>query len=121
VRWAKARWRIEQDYEQLKGELGLDHFEGRRWLGWHHHVTMTTMAYGFLVRERLRPLGSKKTIMAKVASAACATTDVEDSSLGILKINDGEVTRQALEHSSDHCTQISSSRERDRETRRGRL
>ena len=46
--------RVEQDYEQLKSELGLDHFEGRRWLGWHHHVTMTTMAYGFLVRERLR-------------------------------------------------------------------
>ena len=62
VRWAKARWRVEQDYEQLKGELGLDHFEGRMWQGWHHHVTMTTMAYGFLVRERLRPrVGSKKT------------------------------------------------------------
>ena len=60
VRWAKARWRIAQEYDQLKGELGLDHFEGRRWLGWHHHVTMTTMAYGFLVRERLRSrIGSK--------------------------------------------------------------
>jgi len=54
VRWAKARWRVEQDYAQLKDELGLDHFEGRRWLGWHHHVTMTTMAYGFLIREQLR-------------------------------------------------------------------
>ncbi len=54
VRWAKARWRVEQDYAQLKDELGLDHFEGRRWLGLHHHVTMTTMAYGFLIREQLR-------------------------------------------------------------------
>ncbi len=54
VRWAKARWRVEQDYAQLKDDLGLDHFEGRRWLGWHHHVTMTTMAYGFLIREQLR-------------------------------------------------------------------
>src|SRR5208283_2808170 len=54
VRWAKARWRVEQDDAQLKDELGLDHFEGRRWLGWHHHVTMTTMAYGFLIREQLR-------------------------------------------------------------------
>ncbi len=54
VRWAKARWRVEQDYEQLKDELGLDHFEGRGWLGWHHHVTMAIMAYGFLVREQLR-------------------------------------------------------------------
>jgi SRSO17 transposase len=42
VRWAKARWRVEHDYEHLKDELGLDHFEGRRWLGWHHHVTMAT-------------------------------------------------------------------------------
>ncbi|HKV95882.1 MAG TPA: IS701 family transposase [Gammaproteobacteria bacterium] len=60
VRWAKARWWVEQDYAQLKEELGLDHFEGRRWLGWHHHVTMTTMAYGFLVRERLRRRGGGK-------------------------------------------------------------
>ena len=61
VRWAKARWRVEQDYAQLKDELGLDHFEGRRWMGWHHHVTMTTMAYGFLVREHLRRrVGGKK-------------------------------------------------------------
>lgn len=61
VRWAKARWRVEQDYAQLKDELGLDHFEGRRWLGWHHHVTMTMVAYGFLVREQLRrAAGAKK-------------------------------------------------------------
>ena len=61
IRWAKARWRVEQDYEQLKDELGLDHFEGRGWLGWHHHVTMATMAYGFLVREQLRRrVGGKK-------------------------------------------------------------
>jgi SRSO17 transposase len=60
VRWAKARWRVEQDYELLKDELGLDHFEGRGWLGWHHHVTMATMAYGFLVREQLRHRGGKK-------------------------------------------------------------
>ena len=60
VRWAKARWRVEQDYAQLKDELGLDHFEGRRWLGWHHHVTMTMVAYGFLVREQLRRGGGGK-------------------------------------------------------------
>jgi SRSO17 transposase len=61
VRWAKARWRVEQNYAQLKDELGLDHFEGRRWLGWHHHVTMTTLAYGFLIREQLRHrAGGKK-------------------------------------------------------------
>ena len=38
VRLAKARWKIEQDYQQLKEELGLDHYEGRNWAGWHHHV-----------------------------------------------------------------------------------
>jgi SRSO17 transposase len=54
VRFAKARWRVEQDYQQLKDELGLDHFEGRSWQGWHHHVTMTMVAYGFLIREQLR-------------------------------------------------------------------
>lgn len=54
VRWAKSRWRIEQDYRQLKHELGLDHFEGRRWRGWHHHVTLVSVAYGFLMLEALR-------------------------------------------------------------------
>ena len=54
VRTAKARWRIELDYRQLKDELGLDHFEGRGWLGWHHHVTMVTLAYAFLCSEQAR-------------------------------------------------------------------
>lgn len=54
VRLAKGRWRIEQDYRELKDELGLDHFEGRSWAGWHHHVTLTSMAYAFLVLETLR-------------------------------------------------------------------
>jgi len=54
VRLAKARWRVEQDYRELKEELGLDHFEGRHWLGWHHHVTLVTMAYAFLQGERAR-------------------------------------------------------------------
>jgi len=39
VRLAKVRWRIEHDYRELKHGLGLDHFEGRSWAGWHHHVT----------------------------------------------------------------------------------
>ena len=54
VRLAKGRWRIEQDYRELKDELGLDHFEGRSWPGWHHHVTLASMAYAFLVLETLR-------------------------------------------------------------------
>jgi SRSO17 transposase len=54
VRLGKLRWRIEQDYRELKGALGLDHFEGRSWPGWHHHVTLVAVAHGFLTLERLR-------------------------------------------------------------------
>lgn len=42
VRLGKIRWRIEHDYRELKHGLGLDHFEGRHWLGWHHHTTLVT-------------------------------------------------------------------------------
>jgi SRSO17 transposase len=54
VRLAKSRWAIEQDYHQLKEELGLDHYEGRSWAGWHHHVTLTMLAHAFLTLEALR-------------------------------------------------------------------
>jgi SRSO17 transposase len=54
VRVAKSRHGIERDYQQMKEELGLDHFEGRSWNGWHHHVTLVMLAYGFLQRERRR-------------------------------------------------------------------
>lgn len=49
---AKMRWRIERDYEELKSELGLAHFEGRSWRGFHHHATLCIAAYGFLIRQR---------------------------------------------------------------------
>jgi SRSO17 transposase len=51
---ARLRWRVEQDYRELKGALGLDHFEGRGFPGWHHHVTLVSVAHGFLTLERLR-------------------------------------------------------------------
>jgi len=54
VRLAKCRWKIEQDYQQLKEELGLDHYEGRSWQAWHHHVTLAMMAHAFLTLETLR-------------------------------------------------------------------
>jgi SRSO17 transposase len=54
VHAARGRWRIEQDYRELKDELGLDHFEGRGWLGWHHHVTLVSLAFAFLRREQAR-------------------------------------------------------------------
>jgi SRSO17 transposase len=52
VRMAKHRWIIERDYEELKQELGLGHYEGRGWRGFHHHATLCIAAYGFLVAER---------------------------------------------------------------------
>jgi SRSO17 transposase len=55
ARLARLRWMIELDYRQLKGELGLDHYEGRSWLGWYHHCALVTAAHGFLTLERLHP------------------------------------------------------------------
>jgi len=54
VRIAKHRWIIERDYQELKQELGLGHYEGRGWRGFHHHATLCIAAYGFLVAERNR-------------------------------------------------------------------
>jgi SRSO17 transposase len=57
---AKLRWRIERDYQELKQEVGLGHFEGRGWRGFHHHATLCIAAYGFLISERetIPPSGS---------------------------------------------------------------
>jgi SRSO17 transposase len=54
IKMAKHRWIIERDYEELKQELGLGHFEGRNWRGFHHHATLCIAAYGFLIAERNR-------------------------------------------------------------------
>ena len=54
VNLAQMRWRVERDYEELKGELGLDHYEGRGWLGFHHHGALCIAAYAFLAAERAR-------------------------------------------------------------------
>jgi SRSO17 transposase len=61
ARLARMRWKIELDYKQLKGELGLDHYEGRSWLGWHHHTALVTAAHGFLTLERLCPRAPRLT------------------------------------------------------------
>ena len=60
VRLWKSRWPVEQGYQQLKEELGLDHFEGRSWRGFHHHVCLTFLAYGFLTLERQRVATARK-------------------------------------------------------------
>jgi SRSO17 transposase len=61
VNLAKLRWRIERDYQELKQEVGLGHFEGRRWRGFHHHATLCIAAYGFLISERetIPPSGTR--------------------------------------------------------------
>jgi SRSO17 transposase len=55
ARLARLRWQVELDYRQLKGELGLDHYEGRSYLGFHHHTALVTCAHAFLTLERLDP------------------------------------------------------------------
>ena len=63
----KMRWRIERDYQELKQEFGLSHYEGRGWRGFHHHATLTIAAYAFLVAERLiDPSSKKNTVFRKV-------------------------------------------------------
>ena len=59
---AKMRWRIERDYEELKQEFGLGHYEGHGWRGFHHHASLCIAAYGFLLGQRLR---KKKTAQRK--------------------------------------------------------
>jgi hypothetical protein len=59
---AKLRWLIERDYRELKQELGLDHYEGRGWPGFHHHAALAIAAYGFLLKEKLAipPSGARQ-------------------------------------------------------------
>jgi SRSO17 transposase len=59
VRLWKNRWPVEQGYQQMKEELGLDHFEGRSWRGFHHHAALVMLAYGFLLLERERARGER--------------------------------------------------------------
>jgi SRSO17 transposase len=60
VRLWKSRWPVEQGYQQMKEELGLDHFEGRSWRGFHHHACLVMLAYGFLTLERHRAAAAEK-------------------------------------------------------------
>jgi SRSO17 transposase len=71
---AKMRWRIERDYQDLKQELGLGHYEGRGWRGFHHHASLSIAAYGFLMAQQLRhPEGGGKKNSAHCAELALPT------------------------------------------------
>jgi len=67
---AKLRWRIERDYRELKQEVGLGHYEGRGWRGFHHHATLCIAAYGFLIAERatIPPSGPRPAARFKAPS-----------------------------------------------------
>src|SRR6266566_8516572 len=72
VDFAKLRWRIERDYQELKQEVGLGHYEGRGWRGFHHHATLCIAAYGFLIARRLRMgsgSGDKKNFIERALPA----------------------------------------------------
>jgi SRSO17 transposase len=68
VHTAKMRWRIERDYQELKQEFGLNHYEGRGWRGFHHHATLCIAAYGFLMAHRLKGGGKKNAARRKASS-----------------------------------------------------
>ena len=76
----KMRWRIERDYHDLKQEVGLGHYEGRGWRGFHHHATLSIAAYGFLMAQRLkagRDVGGKKKLRA--TPSACRSRGLRPS------------------------------------------
>ncbi|MFN4023162.1 MAG: IS701 family transposase, partial [Hydrogenophilus thermoluteolus] len=65
VHTVKMRWRIERDYRERKQEVGLGHYEGRNWRGFHHHATLTIAAYGFLLLQRLKDPDKKNRALSK--------------------------------------------------------
>jgi len=92
------RWRIERTYQDLKDELGLDHYEGRRFPGWHHHVSVVLCCYAFVIAERVRhfpPLGQKAagrplevarglSVTSRIASPPCDSRSRGPSHAGFL-------------------------------------
>jgi SRSO17 transposase len=79
VRIIKERWRTERVYQELKGELGFDHFEGRSFPGWHHHVSVVLCCYAFVVAERLRHFPPRRSPPKTVRSNARPERHFEDS------------------------------------------
>lgn len=82
---AKLRWRIERDYQEMKGELGLDHFEGRGWRGFHHHVACVAASHAFLAFQRVRfPPEDRKAHAARVPPRVAASPPAPHRNLSAL-------------------------------------
>ncbi len=73
-RLLKLRWRVERDYQELKGEIGLDHFEGRTWRGFHHHATLCAVAHGFLALRRALFPPEQSEVDAPIGAAPSVTS-----------------------------------------------
>jgi SRSO17 transposase len=74
IRIVKERWRTERMYEELKGEVGLDHFEGRSFPGWHHHISVAICCYAFMVSERVGAFSPLTTGQDRASANACAAS-----------------------------------------------
>jgi len=90
VRIAKHRWIVERDYEELKQELGLGHFEGRGWRGFHHHAKLCIAAYAFLIAERslffLGACGQTRTTRTQSSPAVPAARCLPHVTYGIIQL-----------------------------------
>ena len=101
VRFGKLRWRIERDYQELKGELGLDHFEGRTWAGFHHHVALCAAAHAFLARRRaLFPPERARVDARRRAPSSASALAHAPATLSALPATDGQraSTTRAVAH-----------------------
>jgi SRSO17 transposase len=114
---AHMRWRIERDYQDLKQDLGLGHYEGRGWRGFHHHATLSIAAYGFLMAQRLKT-GSVPGIKKTSSNAKCLPfpkiTSLEEAqraqrhitnSITTLRFQLGVALAKALGH-CPHCSSV---------------
>jgi hypothetical protein len=97
----KARWICEQAHQQMKEELGLDHFEGRSWQGLHRHALMTMIAYAFLQHRRLATARRKKESTGRRLNRPCrpCATPSSNSSLGYHR-NDARTAENGFATSS---------------------
>jgi hypothetical protein len=77
VRYWRSRWPVEQGYQQMKEELGLDHFEGRSWHGFHRHALLVMLAYGFLTVERLRLQAEQEEQQEEAGRSAIAAPELK--------------------------------------------